>query len=65
MFTDINIYRINNKRIKIKQKLIFLDFRSDLEQDPDLKPGPDQLFHGNGSVSGSISKEYGSATLQV
>ena len=48
MFTDKNIYPINNKTDHIsekyifyrKKKLIFPDFRSDLEQDPD----PDPLF---------------------
>ena len=50
MFTDIKIYPINNKTYHISEKYIFiekkskkyfLDFRSDLEQDPD----PDPLFH--------------------
>jgi len=43
MFTDINIYSINNKTDHISEKYIFYrkkslyfpDFRSDLEQDPD------------------------------
>ena len=43
MFTDINIYSINNKKDHISEKYIFYryfsDFRSDLEQDPD------PLFH--------------------
>ena len=55
MFTDINIYPINNKTYHISEKYIFYrkksktkvdifsDFRSDLEQDPD--PEPDSLFH--------------------
>ena len=49
MFTDINIYPINNEADHISEKYIFYrkkklnkiyfhDFRSDLEQDPD----PDQ-----------------------
>ena len=50
MFTDINIYPINNKTYHISEKYIFyrkksktkIDiFPSDLEQDPD----PDPLFH--------------------
>ena len=44
MFTDMNIYSINNKTDHISEKYIFWyfpDFRSDLEQDPD----PDLLFH--------------------
>ena len=57
MFTDINIYPINNETDHISEKYIFyrekklnkswyfLDFslRSDLEQDPE--PDPDPLFH--------------------
>ena len=40
MFTDINIYPINNKTDHISEKYwYFPDFRSDLEQDPD------PLFH--------------------
>ena len=39
MFTDINIYSMNNKTDHILEKYIFPDFRSDLEQDPD------PLFH--------------------
>ena len=43
MFTDINIYSINNKTDHISEKYIFYryfpDFSSDLEQDPD------PLFH--------------------
>ena len=44
MFTDINVYPINNKTDHISEKYIFFiekkscyfpDFRSDLEQDPD------------------------------
>ena len=42
MFTDINIYSINNKTDHNSEKYIFIEkswyfpgFRSDLEQDPD------------------------------
>ena len=53
MLTDININSINNKtnhisekfifiEKKVKQKLIFSDFKSDLEQDPTPDPDPYQ-----------------------
>ena len=55
MFTDINIYPINNITYHISEKYIFYrkkkklkswylsDFRSDLESDPEQDPG--SLFH--------------------
>ena len=51
MFTDINIYSLNNKTDHIsekyifyrKKKLIFSRFKVGYKQDPD--PEPDPLFH--------------------
>ena len=47
MFTDINIYLINNETDHISEKYNFYrkksDFRSDWEQDPD--PDPDLLLN--------------------
>ena len=56
IFTDINFYPINIKtnpfrrkiffiEKKVKQRLYFPDFRSDLKQDLDPEQDPDPLFH--------------------
>ena len=49
MFTEINIYSINNKTDHISETYILYRKKSwyfpDLEQDPDPEPDPNPLFH--------------------